>query len=79
MKRKIKIFIGDIIDNIRLAQRVTADIDYDAFVSKDEKKYTVVRCMEIIGEAIKNLPVEFRRKYQLSSLIKVITAVQISF
>ena len=63
MKRKVKLFVGDIIHNMRLAERVTADIDYDTFVLSEEKNYTVVRCIEIIGEAVKNIPEALRRKY----------------
>ncbi|MBI4620697.1 MAG: DUF86 domain-containing protein [Desulfobacterales bacterium] len=63
MKRKIKLFIGDILENMRLAENITADIDYTTFVSVKEKHYTVVRCIEIIGEAAKNLPSELRQKY----------------
>ena len=37
MTRKIKFFIGDIIENMRLAQRIIADIDYKSFLSMEEK------------------------------------------
>jgi uncharacterized protein with HEPN domain len=63
MKRNIKLFISDILNNMRLAERVVADIDYKAFVSIEEKNYTAVRCIEIIGEAVKNIPEEVRRRY----------------
>lgn len=62
MKRKVKFFIGDIIQNMRLAKKVVADIDYQTFVSMEEKNYTVVRCIEIIGEAVKNIPEDLRMK-----------------
>ena len=63
MKRNVRLFIGDIIDNIRLAERFAADIDFEAFVSNEEKHYTAVRCMEIAGEAVKNIPEELRMKH----------------
>jgi len=63
MKRKVKLFIGDIIENMQLAENTIADIDYETFISVKEKNYTVIRCIEIIGEAVKNLPLELRQKY----------------
>jgi len=54
MKRTIGFFIGDIIENMRLAERIAAEIDFQTFESTEEKHYTVVRCIEIIGEAVKN-------------------------
>ncbi|MFH0919194.1 MAG: DUF86 domain-containing protein [Fibrobacterota bacterium] len=63
MKRHVKLFVGDMLENIRLAETTIADIDFEAFVSIKEKNYTVVRCIEIIGEAVKNLPEEVRQKY----------------
>jgi uncharacterized protein with HEPN domain len=63
MKRTIGFFIGDIIENMRLAERIAAEIDFQTFESTEEKHYTVVRCIEIIGEAVKNVPLEVRQKY----------------
>ncbi|MBI4725664.1 DUF86 domain-containing protein [candidate division TA06 bacterium] len=63
MKRRSKLFVSDILENMRLAENIVADIDFETFVLLQEKHYTVIRCIEIIGEAVKNLPPELRRKY----------------
>ena len=39
------------------------NIDYQEFVSNDMVKDAVERNFEIIGEAVKNLPQDFRNKY----------------
>jgi uncharacterized protein with HEPN domain len=64
MNRKIRLYIGDIIENINLADTFLHGLDYQAFVSDKEKCYAVVRCIEIIGEAVKNVPDTIRRRYQ---------------
>ena len=63
MKRKIKLYIGDIIENIKLAEKIIKDIDYSMFIADKTKNYAVVRCIEIIGEAVKNIPEDVRLKY----------------
>jgi uncharacterized protein with HEPN domain len=63
MKRKVHLYINDIIENIFLAEKIVRGLDYAAFVADKEKNYAVVRCIEIIGEAVKNIPETIRRRY----------------
>ncbi len=63
MKRKVRLYINDIIENISLAEEFVKDIDYKVFVVDKEKNYAVVRCIEIIGEAVKNVPDFIRQRY----------------
>ncbi len=63
MSRNISLFIKDIIENMEKAEIFIGDMTYEDF-SKDAKtSYAVVRCLEIIGEASKNIPQGIRRKY----------------
>ena len=63
MKRKIKLYIGDMLENIALAQEMIRGMDYSSFVNDRRTNYAVIRCIEIIGEAAKRVPDELRRKY----------------
>lgn len=63
MKRKVRLYINDVIENISLAEEFVKQLDYQAFVADKEKNYAVVRCIEIIGEAVKNVPEAVRLRY----------------
>ena len=63
MKRDIGLFIEDIIKSIKNIENFTKGIDKKKF-SKDElRQSAVIRQLEIIGEAAKNVPASFREKY----------------
>jgi uncharacterized protein with HEPN domain len=55
MKRDNKLFIKDILDCINKIEE---------FVEDDKTSSAVVRKLEVIGEATKNLPEEIRQKYE---------------
>jgi len=63
MKRNIRLYIADILENITLAEQIIKGLDYESFVADKIKNYAVIRCIEIIGEAVKNVPDEIRLKY----------------
>ena len=48
---------------IELVRRYTAGMDFDAFRTNVEKQDTVVRRLEIIGEAVTGIPSEVRVAY----------------
>jgi hypothetical protein len=53
-------YITDILTNIAEAQRFIGSMSYDEFTVDRKTSYAVVRCLEIIGEATKNVPEEIR-------------------
>ena len=60
MKRNSLIFLKDIFENIELAENFVKEIDLKTF-SRDKKlQYAVIRCLEVIGEAAKNIPSEIK-------------------
>lgn len=64
MKNKEPLFfLQDIQYSVSKIFRYTVNIDYQEFVSNDMIKDAVERNFEIIGEAVKNLPEDFRNKY----------------
>jgi uncharacterized protein with HEPN domain len=63
MKRTISLYVKDILENMRKAQEFVGSMDCEAFASDEKSFYAVVRCIEIIGEATKNVPAAVRRRY----------------
>lgn len=63
MKRSIYLFISDILKNIELIEKSIKNIKKSDFELNDDLKDATVRRLEIIGEAVKNIPDSFRDKY----------------
>lgn len=60
MKRNYLLSLCDIIENTEKAERFIGSMTYEEFVEYEMASYAVVRCLEIIGEAVKNVPEEIR-------------------
>jgi uncharacterized protein with HEPN domain len=57
------IYLKDIVDNIERVDRFIATMSCAEF-TRDEKTYfAVVRCFEIMGEAVKHVPQSIREQY----------------
>jgi len=64
MKRDIILFVEDILECIKKIELYTKDILSNTEFSENALIIDgVVRNLEIIGEAVKNIPEEFRKKY----------------
>lgn len=63
MKKDPLIFIEHIIENIEDIEAFTKDIKKEDFLNNKEKQNAIIRSLEIIGEAVKNIPLEIRKKY----------------
>jgi uncharacterized protein with HEPN domain len=63
MKRDITIYLKDFIDNMEKAEIFVKGMDYPQFEKDNKTNYAVLRCIEIIGEAIKHIPSSLREKY----------------
>lgn len=63
-KRSIKLFVGDILESINQAIKYHDEIQSEENFMHDRKTQdAIVRRLEIIGEATKNIPLKFRKKY----------------
>ena len=63
MSKGVKIFAKHILESIYLIGEYTGQLSKDDFLQSVEKQDAVIRRLEIIGEAAKNLPPELREKY----------------
>ena len=63
MSRGVEILLEEILDSIELLQRYTNGITLEEFVENVEKQDSVIRRLEIIGEAVKGIPDEMRAQH----------------
>ena len=63
MKRTYSDYLSDIFVNIKRIEDFTKGLSFEKFVSDEKTIYAVIRALEIIGEAVKNLPVSLKSKY----------------
>ncbi|MBI5555312.1 MAG: DUF86 domain-containing protein [Elusimicrobia bacterium] len=63
MKREIGDYLQDIIEAIEKAEIFVKGMTYERFLKDEKTIYAVVRTLEIVGEAVKNIPQERRKKY----------------
>ena len=63
MKRDINLFIQDILDNIRDIESFSKGLTKEKFDDNKLKQNAIIRSLEIIGEAAKNIPDSFREKH----------------
>ncbi|MDD5673333.1 MAG: DUF86 domain-containing protein [Chitinivibrionales bacterium] len=63
MIRAVKLFVGDIVENMRLVSTLIEGMDFNAFINDKRTHNAVIRCIEVIGEATKNIPDKTRGKY----------------
>jgi uncharacterized protein with HEPN domain len=60
MKRDYKLYLKDIILSIDHIQDFVENIDYDDFLGDVKTQSAVVRQLEVIGEASKNIPIDIK-------------------
>lgn len=63
MKRDVNLFIDDVLENINLIENSIQKIIESEFKSNRLIVDATLRRLEIIGEAVKNIPLSFTEKY----------------
>ncbi len=63
MSKDIKVFLKHILDSISLIENYTSQISKRQFLKSPQIQDAVLRRLEIIGEATKNIPDDFRKGY----------------
>ena len=61
--KSYKPYLKHMLDEIIYLEEAFKDLSYDDFIRSETFKRAFVRSLEIIGEAAKRLPNEFRLKY----------------
>jgi uncharacterized protein with HEPN domain len=64
MKKDPKFYLGHIRDSINNINKYTKGLEKGDFLKNNLVQDAVVRNIEIIGEAVKNLPKEFTNKHK---------------
>lgn len=62
MDREFEDYLRDILDTMEKAQRFVENLSYEEFTEDDKTFFAVVRALEIIGEATKNIPDDSRKE-----------------
>jgi len=63
MKKDEKIFLKHILECIGKIEKYTRSVKKERFLKETQIQDAVIRNFEIIGEAAKNIPKDFRAKY----------------
>ena len=63
MKKDLLIFLKHILESIELIEDYIRDTTEEKFLSNPQQQDAVIRRIEIIGEAIKNIPTEFKDRH----------------
>ncbi|MBV6441174.1 MAG: hypothetical protein EPGJADBJ_02853 [Saprospiraceae bacterium] len=80
-KRAAEIFVQDIFECIEYLEQYTHGVSFADFELNIEKQDAIMRRIEIIGEATKNLPMKLRDNYpqipwkQMAGLRDIVTHV----
>ena len=62
-KRDFRDFLVDVWKEIEHIEKFSGTLDYEGLKEDEKSLYSVVRCLELIGEAAKNIPEEVKVKY----------------
>lgn len=63
MKRKSSLYLKDILTAIQKIDEFIEGMNFEQFLEDDKTSSAVIRKLEIIGEAVKQLPPEIRERY----------------
>lgn len=63
MKRVYKDYLRDMLENAEKALSFTQGLDFEEFCKDEKTLYAVIRALEIIGEAARQIPEDVRDDY----------------
>jgi len=63
MKRNFKVYINDILESIEKIEGYIKGVNEFGFKKDMQLQDAILRRLEVIGEAVKNIPQSFRDKY----------------
>ena len=63
MKKDVSVFVEDIMEGIEKIERYVEGMSKKEFLEDSRTQDAVIRRLEVMGEAVKNIPQEFRDEY----------------
>ena len=63
MKRRVGLYIKDIVEYMERAEEHVKVLSHEQFLNDRKTCDAVIRCIEVMGEATKNIPDDIRSKY----------------
>lgn len=63
MTKESSVFLQHILESIELIEKRMKGVSYQEFTNNIDLQDMVIRRLEVIGEAVRNLPKEFRDKH----------------
>ncbi len=63
MSKDPKLFLDHILESVKLIREYVEGVSKEGFLSSSQLQDAVMRRLEIIGEAVKNLPEELKNRY----------------
>ncbi len=63
MKRDPGLYLDDILESVKRIENASDKLTQDEFNKNVDKQDAIVRRLEIIGEAVKKIPQEFKEKH----------------
>jgi uncharacterized protein with HEPN domain len=60
--KDVRVYISDIINSVCLIKEFTVSLNFDDFQKDIKTQYAVIRCFEVIGEAAKRVPEDFKKQ-----------------
>ena len=61
--RRPEVYLNDILRSINKVQNYSDDMSFEEFKEKEMVQDAILRNLEIIGEAVKNVPADIREDY----------------
>jgi len=56
-------YFNDIRNELKRIEDFTKDYSYEDFIKDQKTVYAVIRCFEVIGEAVKNIPSRIKQSF----------------
>jgi uncharacterized protein with HEPN domain len=63
--RQAEDYLNDIIESINDIELFTQGMNFETFEKDRKTTKAVIRCLEVIGEAVKKLPIELKNKLMM--------------
>ena len=63
MNREFRDYLNDIQKSMELTLSFTSGMTLADFQNDEKTQYAVIRCLEVIGEAVKRIPEDFRQSH----------------